>query len=184
MRTSCLIILLLITACLTLSFNFFSSKKKRDHEVIANEITATVVKKLTKKHQMDLIGEGGGMMGSIYMIGLSFQIRHPLDRAEARERIIDCVEEVLAAFNSNDEVRPFLKNYPFTPENVQVAIFSVTSDGREVYDPYIAVVSVDQNHYVTFRTEEPDKKSYKNKYKEPYSEAVATLKNKSKQLER
>lgn len=180
MRTGSLIILFFAIASLALSFNFFNSKKPRDHEIIANEITANVAKKLTKKHQMDLIGEGGGMMGSIYMIGLSFQIRHPLERAEARERVVDCVEELLAAFNSNLEVRPFLKNYPFTTENVQVAIFSVTKEGREVYDPYIAVVSVDQDNHITFRTEEPGNKSYKHRHKEPYAEALSTLKNKMK----
>lgn len=180
MRKSSLIILFFFIASLTVSFDFFKSKKQRDYEVIANEITASVAKKLTKKHKMDLIGEGGGMMGSIYMIGLSFQIDHPLERSEARERILDCVEELLTAFNSNQEVRPFLKNYPFTTENVQVAIFSVTKDGREVYDPYIAVVSVDQNNYITFRTEEPNNKSYKNRHKEPYAEALSMLKSKIK----
>ena len=180
MRTIGLIISLITIASLTLSFSFFKPKP-RDYADIAREIRAKVGNNLSKKHQMDLIGEGGGMMGSVYMIGLNFQIRHPLDRKEARERIVDCVEELLAAVNSNEEIRPFLKNYPFTPKNVQVAIFSVTKDGQDVYDPYIAVVSVDERDYITFRTEEPNNpSSYKNKYKEPYSEALAMLKGQAR----
>ena len=147
--------------------------------MIANKITARVAKTLSKRHQMDLIGEGGGMMGSVYMIGLSFQIRHPLNRNEARARIVDCTEELLVAINSNEEIRPFLKNYPFTTDNVRLAIFSVGLKGEKLYDPHIAVVSVDQSNDITFRTEEPNNPSYKHRHKELYSEAVAILKNKA-----
>jgi hypothetical protein len=178
MYSTRMIILLITLVPLTFSFTFFKSKKTRDYEDIANEISAKVAKKLTKKHQMDWIGEGGGMMGSVYMIGLSFEIHHPLDRNEARARIIDCVEELLTAINSNEEIRPFLKNYPFTTHNVQVAIFSDFPDGKEVFDPYITVVSVDENGFITFRTKEPNKTPYKNKYREPYSEALAMVKGK------
>lgn len=167
-------------ASLTVSFSFFKSKKPRDYADVAREIRASVGKNLSKKHQMDVIGEGGGMMGSVYMIALSFQIRHPLDRNEARARIVDCVEELLTAINSNEEIRPFLKNYPFTTKNVQVAIFSVSQDGRSVFDPYITVVSVDESDNITFRTKEPNNTSYKNRHKEPYSKALAMLKGQTR----
>ena len=183
MRLVKMIILLLILAPLFLSFSFFKSKKTRDYEDMANEISAKVAKKLVNKHQMDWIGEGGGMMGSVYMIGLSFQIHHPMDQAEARARIVDCVEELLAAVNANEEIRPFLKNYPFTTKNVEVAIFTNYPDGKEVFDPYIRIVSVDQCDSITFRTKEPNKSSYKHRYHEPYSEALTMLRKKCIQTE-
>jgi hypothetical protein len=174
-----MIILLIIIAPLTFSFSFFKSKP-RDYEDMANEISAKVAKKLAKKHQMDLIGEGGGMMGSVYMIGLSFQIHHPMDRDEARARIVDCVEELLAAVNANEEIRPFLKNYPFTTKNVHLAIFSNYADGREVFDPYIRVVTVYIGDHIIFSTMEPNKETYKSRYREPYAEALAMLKGNGK----
>lgn len=179
MRSIGITILLIIIAPLTFSFSLFTSKP-RDYADIARDIRAKVGNKLAKKHHMDLIGIGGGMMKSVYMIGLSFQIRHPLDRNEARERIIDCVEELLTTINANEEIRPFLKNYPFTTKNVQVAIFSVNADGRAVFDPYITVVSVDQSDSITFRTEAPNEKFYKHRHREPYLEALAMLRNKQK----
>lgn len=177
MRSNSMIMLLMIIAPFICSFSFLKSQP-RDYADIARDIRANVGKKLSKKHQMDLIGEGGGMMGSVYMIGLSFQIRHPLNRNEARARIVDCTEELLAAINSSEEIRPFLKNYPFTPENLELAIFSVSPKGEKLYDPNIAVVSVDQSNYITFRTEEPNNVSYKHRHKELYSEAVKMLKTK------
>jgi hypothetical protein len=176
MRSIRMIILLIIFAPLVFSFSFFKSKKPRDYEDMANEISAKVAKKLAKKHQMDWIGEGGGMMGSVYLIGLSFQIHHPLDRDEARERIVDCVEELLAAVNANEEIRPFLRDYPFTPKNVRVIIYSNHPDGREAFDPYISVVSVYTEDGISFSTTEPNKNTYKHRYRESYSKALAMLK--------
>jgi hypothetical protein len=178
MNSSRIILLLILICPLTFSFSFFKSKKPRDYEQMANEISTKVAKKLCKKHQMDWIGEGDQMMESASMIGLSFQIFHPLDRNEARTRIVDCVEELLAAVNSNKEIRPFLKDYPFTTKNVQVSIYSNYPDGREALDPYISVVSVYNSANIYFSTAEANEDSYKHRYREPYSEALAMVKGK------
>jgi len=177
MRTARLIALYLVIAPLIMSFGFFKSQP-RDHAVIAREIRAKVAKKLVKKHEMECVGVGGGMMGSVYMIGLSFQIHRPIDRNEARERIIDCVEELLTAVNQNDEIRPFLKNYPFTTDNVQVAIFIKDKNRRDLYDPNISVVSVFKSQEISYCTTEPDKMKYKTQIREPYQEALALVKGK------
>src|SRR5690349_1050648 len=118
MKIMRLLIVLIVLAPITMSFSLFKSKP-RDYVDMGREIRANVGKKLAKKHQMELISVGGGMNGSVYMIGLGFEIHHPMDRAEARERIVDCVEELLRTVNENEEIRPFLKNYPFTTKNVQ-----------------------------------------------------------------
>lgn len=176
-----LILLLLFIFASTLSFNFFKPKK-RNHEDIANEIMSKVANSLIKRHKMDWIGEGGGMMGSVYLLTLRFQIHHPMDRDEARERIVDCVELLLDAVNANEEIRPFLKNYPFTVKNVSVAIFTDHPDGSDVFDPDISVVSVGKSGYVIYRTEEPNgpKYEYKSEYRELYSDALAKLKHRFK----
>ena len=174
MRAIRFLMLILSIAPLMMSFSFFKPKQ-RDYADIAREIRADVGKKLAKKHQMDVIAVSGGMMGSVYLIGLSFQIHHPMDREEARERIIDCVEELLAAVNANQEIRPFLKDYPFTTKNVDLAIFTNYPDGKEVFDPYIRVVSIYESDEIDYATKEPNKVPYKNEYREPYSEALAKL---------
>ena len=106
-----------------------------------------------------------------------------MDRDEARAKIVDCVEELLADVNANEEIRPFLRDYPFTTKNVEVAIFTKYPDGKEVFDPYIRIVSVDQGDSITFRTKEPNKKSYKQCYSESYSEALASFRKKCIQME-
>lgn len=173
-----MIVFIIILAPTFLSFSFFKTKP-RNHADMAREIRSVVGNKLAKKHKMDVIGVSGGMMGSVYIIGLRFQIHHPMDRNEARERIVDCVEEMLAAVNANEEIRPFLKNFPFTEKNIDIAIFTNYPDGREVFDPDVRVVSVNKLGYVTYRTEEPNGHlyEYKSVYRELYSEALAKLKD-------
>lgn len=175
MRTARLMILALLIVPFLMSFSFFKSKP-RDYADMAREIRGKVAKKLAKKHQMDCVGVGGGMMGSVYMIGLSFEINRPIDRDEARARIVDCVEELLTAVNQNEEIRPYLKNYPFTTHNVQVAIFIKDKDRRNLHDPLISVVSVFESDDISYCTTEPNKMTYKNQVHEPYQEALAKVK--------
>lgn len=163
-----------LIAILSMSFSFFKSKP-RDYADIAREIRSNVGKKLSKKHRINLIGVGGGMMGSVYMIGLSFQVRHRLEREEARYLVVDCTEELLAAVNSNEAIRPYLRDYPFTTKNVEIAIFSVQADRGEVFDPYIRVASISESEDIYYRTKEPNKIRYKNEYCEPYAEARAKV---------
>lgn len=173
------IIAILPFAC---SFNFFGFKKKRDHIVIADEINAKVAKTLCKRHQMFQISEGGGMMGSVYMVGLGFTIPHLLSEEEARARLVDCAEEMLTAFNTNEEIRPYLKNYPFTTKNLQIVIFATTPTGGDVFDPHIGSVSIYESDNIVYRTEEPNTFVYKKTWREPYSEALKRVKEKSSSI--
>jgi hypothetical protein len=182
MRSSCIIALFIIISPLILSFSFFKSNS-RDYADMVREIRAKVGKKLAQKHHMDPIGVHGGMMGSVYIIGLSFQIHHPLDRDEARALIVDSVEELLAAVNSNEEIRPYLKDYPFTTKNVELSIYSNYADGRQVFDPYIRVASVFTSDCITFSTKVPNQVEYKHRYREPYAEALTKIRGNSSQKE-
>lgn len=159
-----------LIAILTMSFSFFKSKP-RDYADIAREIRGNVGKKLSNKYGMGLIGVGGGMMGSVYMIGLSFQVRHPLEQEEARYLIVNCAEELINAVNASEQIRPFLRDYPFTTKNVQIFIFSKTSRGGDVYDPYIGASWISESDKIYFFTKELGDLIYKNEYCEPYAEA-------------
>lgn len=161
------------------SFNFLGFKKKRDHVAIADEIIIRVAKTLCKRHQMYLISDGGGMMGSVYMVGLGFNIPHLLNEDEARARLVDCAEEMLTAFNTNEEIRPYLKNYPFTTKNLQLSIVVTTPTGGDVFDPHIGSVSIYESDNIVYRTEEPNTFVYKKTWREPYSEALKRVKGKS-----
>ncbi|MBA3722575.1 MAG: hypothetical protein H0W88_09265 [Parachlamydiaceae bacterium] len=157
------------------SFSFFS--KKKNHTQIADQITNKVAPYLAKKHNMEWIGKGGGMMGCVYMMSLSYKIYQPLDQENARRILVDCTEVFLKAINQDEEIRPYLKNYPFTIENVEITLFSSYPNGQNAYDPYVAVATT-ENHNVVFYTKSPNKKyGYNSEYEEPYAKALEIVKS-------
>ena len=94
-----------------------------EYEKISDKITARTAKKLSKKYQLDPVGSGGSMMHDVEMLALSFNCYRPLSIDESRELVINCVNEYLKSVNENEEIRPYLHNYPFTEQNIQVIIF-------------------------------------------------------------
>lgn len=177
MRLSWIFTVFILIAIVSLSFCFFNWG--RDYTIMAHEIRAKVGEKLEKRHKMVCIGAGGGMMGSVHMISVHFKINHPLDRDEARALIVDCTEELLAAVNANEEIRPFLKDFPFTPKNLSISIISTNPDGSSVFDPYIEAVYVYEENKIHFCTKEPNKIPYKNTYVESYPKALEKVKTRS-----
>jgi len=122
MKLTGFITLLLAIAVCIMSFSFFKTR----YSDVAQQIRNKAGRQLAKKHQMELVGVGGGMMDCVREVSLSFQIRHLLSENEGRCVMVDCVEELLKAFNENEKIRPHLLNYPFTPVNLDLAIYIST----------------------------------------------------------
>lgn len=159
-------------------FLVFPREKPHRHIVLADKITARVATKVAKKHNIHCIGTGGSYIGHVNMLALSFQIFRPLDKKEARFLVVDSALEYLNAINSNEEIRPFLKEYPF--KNVEIRIFIYNADGSDVYDPHIGTVSLHHGE-VTYATDDPENRyTYKSKEKETFEEAARIVETSSK----
>ena len=97
--------------------------------LVTLKIRADVAAKLAKRYNMRVIGIGGGLAGGVNRLGLSFQIRGPLSKEQLRAIIVDCVEEYLLPINTNERLRPSLKIYPFTADQIEIEIFVVDQSG-------------------------------------------------------
>lgn len=158
-------------------FTSFRSCKFVDYTLIADRASNKVQKKLSKKYNMSVVGSGGGMFTCVYQISISFQIKHPLTLEEARIILTDCAQEIIDEINACKELRPYLKDYPATIKNIDLAIYSSQPDGSSVYDPFIVVASVGSKGKIWFATREKDEPyKYKNEYTESFEEAVAIVK--------
>jgi hypothetical protein len=154
-----------------------------DFARVKNTIKAEVAKKMAKKYGMQCVGEGGKSINCLCWVMLAFEIRRPLDRDQARIIIMDCAEELLTAFNTNKKIRPFLKDYPFSPKNIDLQLFISQKDGGDIYDPDISVVSIYESNEVKFMTVDPHRRfGYKNQFTENYQDALKIVK-KAKQIE-
>jgi hypothetical protein len=116
------------------------------------EILETTSKKLEKKHRMKAIGTGIGMpAGIVELLALSFEKTGPISKDLTREVVIDCVQEMVNAVNTNERIKPYLKNYPFTAKNIEIAIFLKDKSRYEIYAPDFGVVSA-TNGKIEYRT--------------------------------
>lgn len=172
------VFILLTLSCMCLvvcrsAFGFVDELFAEDYTKIVHKITSDVSKKLKKEMNLQCIGTGGGMMDVIRCISVSFELNHEIDLAEARRVIIDVTETYLDAINGSKRVRPYLKNYPFTLDNLEIDIFVNKSRGKNVSIGEIACVAA-RRSLILYELYEPKEggPSLKEFCEEPYLEAL------------
>ncbi|WP_068466627.1 hypothetical protein [Candidatus Protochlamydia phocaeensis] len=117
----------------------------------------------------------GGVYGLRLMILDFHRYGEPLTQEEARRLIVACAEEFLTDINSDESLRPYLLDYPFSPNNISIAIINYDSKGERTFAPYIGTVLISEG-IITYLINTPEQLSYKDKIKETYEEALERLK--------
>jgi hypothetical protein len=155
--------------------SYLQASSESKHVKYAEKVMAKAAKFLAQKYGLTPIGNGGSMMKTVDILSLSFTLSHKLNQKKSRELIIACSEDFLAIINNDKNIRPYLKNYPFNFQNIELTIFIHDINDRKIYDPDIGVVSLFQGS-VWYKTYDPDKKyGYKSKIKEPFEDALRIL---------
>ncbi len=116
-----------------------SESAPQDPVQIALEQIQSTSSKLQQVHQIIPIGEG--MRGKFLGLDISFQIRRQMSKEEARRLLLICAQEFMDDINSNEELRPYLKEYPFTFANVGIRFYLRDSNGRDLYHHDICVAA-------------------------------------------
>ena len=142
-----------------------------DYEKIADKITANTAKKLQEQKKLCLIGTGGGMMHDIQRMNMSFQFFQEVDLKEARDLVVYATKEYLEDINSNEKVRPYLHNYPFTAKNITIRIFICKPGGYDVSPGEITIAAANKGN-LSYYIDYPEKHTIKKIYKETYEEAL------------
>ncbi len=140
--------------------------------ILADEIRNEVAKKLSKEFQMTPIGEGGSFYDCVREMFLAFDIQGPLTKDQLRSILVSCVEEFLSVVNSNEELRPYLKVYPFTSQEIGIRLFVRNKWGMDVYDPNIGVASARKGKLIYKTTDQNDTFKYKSTITESYDDAL------------
>ncbi len=145
------------------------------YEKIADAITANTAKKLEEQKKLYLIGTGGRMMHDIQAMHMNFQFFHEVDLEEARELIVYALREYLSDINNNEEVRPYLHNYPFTAKNVEIRIFISGPDRHELPPEKIVYVSSRNGILRYYIRADDDHPIHQETYEEASSKFFANL---------
>lgn len=170
---------LALLGVLTMSGNRAFSHVSPPSIAMTEKLENRVAPLIEKKYKMRLCGSGGGMPdGIVNMLALSFDSYRTISIEEARPILVDCINIYMNAVNEDKELKPYLKNAPFTPENIEISIYFNSPRGEEVYDPYLSIASTLCGKLI-YRTKEKGKIfGYKSEVIESYEDAVKILNEK------
>jgi hypothetical protein len=145
-NTTLITIIVFLSGCMQNVQNEIS-----DDEKLADECLQKAAVQLKKEKDLYLCGTGGGMMDQIRMLALSFNYYKPVDIEKGRELLISAVNQLADVVNADERIRPYLKNYPFGPENIEIRIFIKNPDGSSVSSEKLRVISAEEgflNYYI------------------------------------
>ena len=149
-----------------------------ESEQAVGALLSKIKRSLEEKYRIKAIGTSISMPGGdVRELGLDFQIQGPLSREETREILIGLAHDFIAYVNSDERVRPYLKYYPFTVDNVDINLFFIDSKGYDLDDPYIGIAGIARgklDYVILVTTDIPNIKS---KFIESYEEALKALEN-------
>src|ERR1700722_17525785 len=111
--------LIFITGCVENTPENNYSPKSR----LINEISIKAAMQLKREKNLRPCGFGSEAMHQIHMLALSFDYYNQITVEEARDLIITSGNLFLKKINEDERIRPFLNNYPFLPENIEIRIF-------------------------------------------------------------
>lgn len=172
------IVSLLILASFVMPKKYEQQPLSRGEQLV-NITLARAAQIIENKYNIQPSGEGAAMPGGpIKELFLSFDIKgHEYTKNKLRELLIKCTEVLLNQVNTSEEIKPFLAKVPFTIENVQIVIYNLDKDGRELYDPLISTAEISHG-FLIYRTVDPSNSfRFKQEFKETYEEALELLKN-------
>ncbi|HEY4831659.1 MAG TPA: hypothetical protein VIH61_03765 [Waddliaceae bacterium] len=135
------------------------------------QIIAQHEKVQKRKYNFDLIGSGGGIPDYVTNFSLHYVSTNQVDMLKTRKMFVNNVEDLLQLINSNEQIRPYLSNYPFTINNLEFRISFQDRFGKRQEPPYVALVSL-INERIFYSFYDLSTRQFIGKdYSEPYSEA-------------
>lgn len=163
----------ILVICMCVGCERASVKSKLAHHAMAK-----VAKTLNQRYQLKFIGFSERAESNLYReIGLRLQISRVLSKEEGRAILIDSVKELLYELNGNPDLQEYLEPFPFTPDNVNIAIFVQLADGKTVYYPNILIFSL-QDGKIEYDTKIPEKEfGYYTEEKETWEEALQIVRS-------
>jgi hypothetical protein len=173
----------IITFLMSFIFLFgCNSNREPNYIDMSNEIVDNYLIDMKSYHGLRCFGRGGGFMEKVNVISISFTLQGQRNQMELREIIVSITEDLLKRYNNNQEIRPYLKNYPFTAENLRIAIYLVDDKGAHIHNKGSLrdlFSGVFQSYGEVSYAVENDLKPYpQDVFEETYEEALMIVKNK------
>jgi hypothetical protein len=138
---------------------------------MVRKIEGQYIKDMVRKHNAILFGTGGGMMNDIDHIYVGFQMTKELTIDEARELLVESIDDLLQRINSAEELRPYLNHYPYSARGVSVQLMFVSKPHVPALSPYVAG-ALACNGMMIFMNYDSEIDDFVEVHRESYEEAV------------
>jgi len=112
-------------------------------KIYDGEIGKKVFCQLKKEKKLHVCESGWDLRSKekIQVMHCGFFYFDEIDIAQARELLLAAGNLYLATINENERMRPFLENYPFTLENIEICIFLQNRDGSKLSPEKLCILS-------------------------------------------
>lgn len=163
----------LLTSCQTAS-----QAAKQVYIDLVDEEVSSFVREVKQTDYLKLFGCGGGCYDGVESISLAFTSPEAPTVEEARNLFYDISYRILNRVNQNEALRPYLVNYPFTIDNLDLYIlFSQDVPGRVSSVTMGASHHMKRPNFVYYFSYNPITGDPETLYKEPYEAGLEIVQN-------
>ncbi|NGX64035.1 MAG: hypothetical protein KR126chlam6_01459 [Candidatus Anoxychlamydiales bacterium] len=110
----------LLTSCK--SSPIFDYKNEPKYVHLSDEVIKKTANALKSEKGLYMIGHGGELMYDVKKLAISFVCNYEINMKEGRELIVYSVHKFLSNINSNEQIRPYLNEFPFQVKDIDIAI--------------------------------------------------------------
>jgi hypothetical protein len=128
---------------------------------------------LQKTEGFEVFGTGGAMTTNVKSVFVSYVSNKNVGLEEARKIYISVIENLVKEYNNDKEIRPYLNDYPFTYNNIDLHI-SFKNKGNYIGNKKIAFILKAKGiiYYDIFDEKLDD---FIDIYQEPYEEGLKII---------
>lgn len=158
-----LIFLLILILC---------SQCTEPHINAAHKVRSAFIKKV-KREGFQVFATGGAMMDDVKVVDVVFQKSQNVDVKVARMMLMRYAQLLMHDMNADEELRPYLHDYPVTPKNINLTILFFKEDDDFVNPPYIARVAISAHDaYIDYSIDNKETNRLDTVFVEPYEMAL------------
>lgn len=135
------------------------------------EIEKKIIQKAYKELQLTVCGTGGSCPFDIESVSIGFLAKEKGTLNKSRELMIKLREMYLDIINENEKIRPYLRNYPFLVDDIEVSLsFSNPKTSKPSEIEVVHAMVGRSNNVFYYTNDELKKNSHKLFMKESYHE--------------
>ena len=125
---------------------------ERPDERYVNEVINEFAKTAVKEFGLEVCASGASMPYDVESIIVNFSMRKQSTIEEAREFIVRLTERFVEITNKHEKLRPYLREYPFTPYRTKIYLLFHDKKGLFYDEGSVHGVAIDINRQLTYST--------------------------------